>query len=119
MESSILKRDQKRKKRVMRVRKVLKGTPERPRLSVFKSNKNLSLQLIDDTVGKTIASYSTQSKDMKPMKLIEAAKVIGQKIAMLAKQNNIECAVFDRGRHKYHGVIAQAADAAREAGLKI
>lgn len=119
MESSILKRNHKRTKRVMRVRKVLKGTQERPRLTVFKSNKHLSLQLIDDTIGKTIASYSTLNKEMKQMKLKDAAKVIGEKIAMLAKQNNVEFAVFDRGRYKYHGVIAAAADAAREAGLKI
>jgi large subunit ribosomal protein L18 len=121
MESNLKKRDLKREKRTQRVRKKLRGSPLCPRLSVYKSNQHLSAQLIDDVNGVTLAAYSTMSKDVKgeKMKLRDAAKLIGEKIAAMAKERQVETAIFDRGRYKFHGVIAAMATAAREAGLKI
>lgn len=121
MENSLKNRDRKRAKRVMRVRKKLRGSPLCPRLSVHKSNQHISAQLIDDVNGVTLAAYSTMSKEVKGSKISmrEAAKLVGEKIAALAKKSNVEAAIFDRGRYKFHGVIAEMATAAREAGLKI
>ena len=114
------KRRDLRKKRALRVRKYVKGTSLKPRLSVFKSNKHLFAQLIDDVTGETLVSYGTRSKDsaLADKNKTDAAKVIGTKIGELAKTKNIQTVVFDRGYSKYHGVIAQLADAARTAGLK-
>lgn len=123
MESSLQKRNEKRKKRIMRVRKKLRGSPLCPRLSVHKSNKHISVQLIDDVNGVTLAAYGTLHKELKAsgkaLKLKEAARLVGTKIAALAKDLNVESALFDRGRYKFHGVVAETAVAAREAGLKI
>jgi len=107
-----------RKKRVIRVRKKLKGTAEMPRLCVNKSNKNIYVQIIDDEAGKTIVGYGSMSKELKSGKSKEIAKKVGTKIAELAMQKEVERVVFDRGSSKYHGVIAELANAAREAGLK-
>ncbi|MCF7806445.1 MAG: 50S ribosomal protein L18 [Simkaniaceae bacterium] len=111
-----------REKRALRVRKKLKGDAQKPRLSVYRSNKHLFAQLIDDENGLTMASYGTLSKEEKGSdnckKSKSAAQAIGRKIAELAKQKNIEKVVFDRGHNKYHGLLAELADAAREAGLK-
>lgn len=123
MDSSLLKTQAKRKKRQMRVRKKVRGTTLRPRLSVFKSNRNISVQIINDDNGLTLCSYGTLNKDFKlpkevSPKSIEAAKMIGAKIAELASSKNITNVVFDRGRYKYHGIVASVADAAREKGLQ-
>ena len=121
MESSLIKKNYKRGKRVVRVRKRLRGTQERPRLCVMKSNKHIGVQLIDDEKAVTIASASTLMNELKKKKLgrtKEAARVIGAKIAELAKKNQVEKAVFDRGIYKYHGIIAELANAAREGGLQ-
>ncbi len=123
MDSSLLKTQAKRKKRQMRVRKKVRGTTLRPRLSVFKSNRNISVQIINDDNGLTLCSYGTLNKDFKlpkevSPKSIEAAKMIGTKIAELASSKNITNVVFDRGRYKYHGIVASVADAAREKGLQ-
>ena len=111
-----------RSKRKLRVRKHLRGTSDKPRLSVIKSNLHLYAQLIDDEAGNTIASFSSVhkgfSKDVKG-KSKEAAKIIGAKIAELAKEKNINCMIMDRGQYKFHGIVAELATAVREAGILI
>ncbi|NGX50401.1 MAG: 50S ribosomal protein L18 [Chlamydiae bacterium] len=119
MSHKLLKRTKIRKNRMMRIRKKLRGSSERPRLSVSKSIFHIGVQLIDDDRGVTITSFSTLSKEAKNMKKSkESARFVGQKIAELAKQKNIEKVIFDRGRFKFHGLIAELANAARENGLK-
>jgi large subunit ribosomal protein L18 len=111
-----------RQRRVFRVRKKLKGTAERPRLSVFKSNQHLFVQVINDQTGETLSSLGTMSKEFKgteyAKKSKKSAQILGEKIAMMAKGKNIDKVVFDRGRFKYHGLIAALADSARQAGLQ-
>ncbi|HSW87344.1 MAG TPA: 50S ribosomal protein L18 [Rhabdochlamydiaceae bacterium] len=122
MENNIIKRNAKRAKRVLRTRKHTRGAADKPRLVVYKTNKHLSVQLIDDENKITLASAGTGSKDFRESsfnkKSKEAAKQIGMKIAELAKKMQIQKIVFDRGRYKYHGIIAELANAAREAGLQ-
>jgi len=105
----------KRQRSKYRIRKKVNGTPDAPRLAVFKSNKNIYCQLIDDTQGVTVASASS-SKDSKGG--VEQAKSVGKDIALKAQGMNIDKVVFDRGGFIYHGRIKAFADAAREAGLK-
>ena len=107
--------------RAFRVRKRVQGTVERPRLSVHRSNKNISAQLIDDVQGVTIASASSLEKDLGVVgkNNIEAATKVGQAIAERAKKAGIEEAYFDRGGFLLHGKVKALADAAREGGLKI
>lgn len=93
------------------------GTAERPRLSVFRSNKHIFLQLIDDLKGKTIVSASDH-KTKKKINKTEMAKETGKELAKSAKAKKIGMAVFDRGGYKYHGRIKAAAEGAREEGLK-
>jgi large subunit ribosomal protein L18 len=109
-----------RKKRHYRLRRYLSGTAQRPRLTVFKSNKYIYAQLIDDVAGHTLASASSldASLGLKSKSNIEAATAVGKKIAENAKGKQIETVVFDRSGYIYHGKIAALADAAREAGLK-
>ena len=111
-----------RRKKHMRVRNRLSGTAERPRLSVFRSNNHMYAQIIDDTVGNTLAAASTVEKDVKAelekTNNIEAASYLGKVIAKRALDKGIEEVVFDRGGCLYHGKIQALADAAREAGLK-
>ena len=119
MQQNLKKRSKIRKSRVMRVRKKLHGTAEKPRLSVSKTLNHIGVQLIDDENGITLASYSTLAKEMKGKKRSkENAKLIGERIAELAKEKKIDKVVFDRGRHKYHGLIAEVANGAREKGIK-
>lgn len=119
MHQNLEKRNKVRKTRVMRVRKKLRGSAEKPRLSVFKSLNHIGAQLIDDEKGVTLASFSTLTKEMKGKKLSkESAKLVGVKIAELAKGKKIDRVVFDRGRYKYHGLIAEVANGARDKGIK-
>lgn len=123
MDRSQITRNRARAARVYRVRKALqKGTAEKPRLSVSKSNAHLYVQLIDDMRGITLAGIGTASKENRGSpngkKSKEAARYLGTKIAELAKHQQVEMVVFDRGRNKYHGMIAELAQAAREAGLR-
>jgi large subunit ribosomal protein L18 len=120
MDTSQIKRNKSRKNRKFRVRKKLKGSAEKPRLSVSKTNKHILAQLIDDETGVTLAGFGTMSKENKEHKTKskQAAHFIGMTIAKLAKEKNIETVVFDRGRFMYHGVVAKLADGAREAGLR-
>ena len=104
-----------------RLRRTLSGTAEKPRLCVFRSLKNIYVQVIDDEKGHTLVSASTLEKVLQPELKgtcnISAAKVIGKTIAERAKAKGINAVVFDRGGHAYHGKIAAVADAAREGGL--
>ena len=109
-------------RRTNRVRKPLRGSADKPRLSVYRSNKHLSCQLIDDESGKTLAAASTLEKDLRTELArggnCAAAKVIGGKIAERAIAGGFKRVVFDRGRYKYHGRVAELANAARAAGLE-
>ncbi|MBL5981788.1 50S ribosomal protein L18 [Petrotoga sp. 9T1HF07.CasAA.8.2] len=111
-----------RQKRHLRVRKNVRGTPEKPRLTVFKSQKHIYAQIIDDTKGVTLVSASTTQKQLKE-KLEKtwdenAAKEVGKLIAEKAKEKGITEIVFDRSGYKYHGKVKALAEAARETGLK-
>ncbi|MCM3694471.1 50S ribosomal protein L18 [Neobacillus niacini] len=109
-----------RKKRHARVRAKLSGTAARPRLNVFRSNKHLYAQLIDDMSGVTLASASTMEKDLnlESTSNVEAAKLVGELVAKRAVEKGITAVVFDRGGYLYHGRIQALADAARENGLQ-
>lgn len=112
-----------RKVRQLRVRKTVHGTPERPRLNVFRSNQNIYVQVIDDTVGKTLASVSTLDPEVKGRLEASggtavAAKIVGELIAKRAVAAGVTKVVFDRAGYLYHGRVAALADAAREAGLE-
>lgn len=104
-----------------RLRRTLSGTAEKPRMCVFRSLKNIYVQVIDDEKGHTLVSASTLEKALQPALKggcnIAAAKVVGKTIAERAKAKGINAVVFDRGGHAYHGKIAAVADAAREGGL--
>jgi large subunit ribosomal protein L18 len=104
----------------MRIRKVISGTPDIPRLSVFRSNKEIYAQLIDDLEGRTILSASSRDKGIGEKKATKTdkAKQVGQLIAEKAKESGIERVVFDRNGYLYHGRIKALAEAAREGGLK-
>lgn len=120
MENHLKARNRKRKLRVKRIRKGVCGSSTKPRLSVFRSNDHLYAQIIDDQNSKTLFGIGTTSKEVKNKKKgKEAAKEIGKLIAASAKKNKIEHVVFDRGHYKYHGIIAELANAARKEGLKI
>lgn len=112
----IKSREQKRKTRQARIRAKISGTAERPRMAVYKSNKYITVQLIDDVNGKTIASCTTQS--IEAGSPAEKSQKAGKAIAELATKAGIKSVVFDRGGFIYTGKIKALADAAREAGLK-
>jgi len=122
MENSQKQKTRVRKKRVLRNRKRVRGSEERPRLCVIKSNKNIHVQLIDDVNSLTLASTSTLSKDFRTTEFCKrntsSAKQLGLKIAELAKGKAVTKIVFDRSGFKYHGVLAAVADGAREGGLE-
>ena len=108
-----------RERRHRRVRKKVRGTAGRPRLAVFRSNKHIYAQLIDDVAGVTIASASTAEKGLTGSgATVEAATAVGTRIGERAKVAGVTTAVFDRGGFRYHGRVAGVADGAREAGLE-
>ncbi len=113
---------QQRQRRAYRVRKRVRGTVERPRLSVFRSHKHVYAQVIDDASGRTLASASTVDKDLRgDLKYggnVAAATAIGKAIAQRAKAAGVTKVAFDRGSAQYHGRVAALANAAREAGLE-
>lgn len=112
-------RKMERTRRHIRVRRKISGTPERPRLCVYRSNTNLYAQIIDDVAGNTLVSASTLDKEIKTKYANkEAAKEVGALIAKRAIDKNISSVVFDRGGYVYHGVVKELAEAAREGGLK-
>jgi large subunit ribosomal protein L18 len=113
--------DESRLHRKTRIRKKVSGTPERPRLTVFRSAKHIYAQVVDDTKGTTLLTISTLSKDLRTdagdKAKTDAAKLIGTAVAKACKSKGIEKVVFDRNGYLYHGRIKALADAAREAGL--
>ena len=110
-----------RQRRGFRVRKATRGTSDRPRLSVFRSHKHVYAQVIDDATGRTVASASTQDKDVRGQAAYggnkDAASAVGKAVAAKAIAAGVTKVAFDRGPYKYHGRIAALADAAREGGL--
>jgi len=109
-----------RTRRRLRVRKTLRGTGERPRLSVYRSNRYIYAQVIDDTSGVTLAAASSHESALRgtPLTVDTAAKV-GEALGSRAKEAGVSAVVFDRGGYKYHGRVKALADAAREAGLEV
>lgn len=103
-----------RLKRHRRIRGKISGTAERPRLSIFRSNKNIYAQLIDDVAGVTLASASTLDENVSDATKVEQAAAVGKAIAEAAKAKNISTVVFDRSGYLYHGRVQALADAARE-----
>ena len=110
-----------RGRRHLRVRKRLSGTAERPRLVVSRSTRHLFVQVVDDTVGKTLASASTMEADLRSFDGDKTAKAkkVGELIADRAKAAGVDAVVFDRAGNKYHGRVAAIAEGAREAGLSL
>ena len=110
-----------RRRRQRRVRKKVMGTAERPRLAVFRSNRHIYVQAIDDISGRTIASASTMETGLRggATSTVAGAKQVGQLVGQRVKQANIDAVVFDRGGFKYHGRVAAVADGARAAGLEL
>ena len=104
-----------------RIRSTIRGSSDRPRLCIFKSNKHVNAQLVDDLSGNTIVSASTQmddlAKDLKDKSMVERAGLVGEHLAKLAKDKGIDKAVFDRSGYKYHGVVKALAEGARNGGL--
>ena len=110
-----------RVKRHRRVRKKVSGTTERPRLAVFRSNRHIYAQLIDDTTGRTLASASTAEPELRSgsTATVDAAKAVGQLVGERAKAAGISRVVFDRGGFRYHGRVAALCEGARAAGLEV
>ncbi|MDQ2758338.1 MAG: 50S ribosomal protein L18 [Actinomycetota bacterium] len=108
-------------RRQVRGRKKISGTTERPRLVVSRSTRHLFVQVVDDTVGKTVASASTMEADLRSFEGDKTAKAkrVGELVAERARQAGVESVVFDRGGNKYHGRVAAIADGAREGGLSL
>ena len=110
-----------RARRHQRLRKKVTGTPARPRLVVTRSSRHIFVQVVDDTVGHTLAYASTMESDLRAMAADKTAKArrVGELVAQRAKEAGIDAVVFDRGGNRYHGRIAAIADGAREAGLAL
>jgi large subunit ribosomal protein L18 len=112
-------KDRKRVKRKIHIRKRISGTHERPRMTVYKSNRSLSIQIIDDVKGHTLASVSTLEKDMKGIKAtVAGAAQLGEVMGKRLLEKNIKTVVFDRNGYLYHGVVKAMADGARKAGVQ-
>ena len=108
---------QSRLRRRRRVRAKVRGSAERPRLSVFRSNRGIGAQLIDDDAGRTLAAVNWTEADLRGLKPMEQAARAGALIAERAKAAGVETVVFDRGGYRYHGRVKALADGARESGL--
>ena len=115
---TVLTKPAQRLKRRRRVRAKIHGSAERPRISVFRSNRGLFVQLIDDDAARTIASVNWTEPELRGLKPMEQAKRVGELLAQRAKEAGIEQAVFDRGGYQYHGRVKTLADGAREGGLR-
>lgn len=122
MRKNNLKQERRSKIR-RRIRSTIRGTADRPRLCIYKSNKHVYLQLINDRESVTMVSVSTKTadlqKELKDKESVEAAKIVGQAIAEAAKDKGITKAVYDRSGYKYHGIVKAAAEGAREGGLDL
>ena len=110
-----------RQRRTYRVRKTARGSTDRPRLTVYRSHKNLACQIVDDSTGQTLVAAGTQDQDLRQNVKYggnkSAAQAVGRALAARALEKGIKQVCFDRGHYKYHGRVAALADAAREAGL--
>jgi large subunit ribosomal protein L18 len=120
---STTKKNVRRKRRKARIRKTVSGTPDRPRLTVYRSNKNIYAQIVDDEAGRTLVTSSTMEKDVagklgEATSNKDAAKAVGETIAERAGQAGIQQVVFDRNGYAFHGRIRELAEAARKGGLK-
>ncbi len=115
---SVTTRHAKRLKRRRRVRAKVRGTSERPRLSVFRSNRGMQAQLIDDVQGHTLAAVVWTEADLRGLAPMEQAKKAGEVVAGRAKEAGVQQCVFDRGGYRYHGRVRALAEGAREAGLE-
>ena len=114
---TVLTAPARRLKRRRRVRAKVHGSAERPRISVFRSNRGVFAQLIDDDSGRTLASVNWTESDLRSLKPMEQATKAGELLAQRAKAAGVETAVFDRGGYQYHGRVAALAEGAREGGL--
>jgi len=115
---TVLTKPQRRLRRRRRVRARIRGNAERPRLSVYRSNRGVFAQLIDDDAGRTVASVSWTEAELRKLDSMEQAKRVGQLLAERAKGAGVETCVFDRGGYRFHGRVAAIAEGAREGGLK-
>ena len=116
----LIEKNRKRNQRKRHIRKKITGTPELPRMSVFRSNRHMYVQVIDDSNGVTLASANTLEESYKDLRNItEDAGKLGAAIAQRLKEKSIDTVVFDRNGFRYHGIVKAIADGAREAGIKI
>jgi large subunit ribosomal protein L18 len=115
---AVLTKPQQRLRRRRRVRARIRGNSERPRLSVYRSNRGVFAQLIDDDTGRTLAAASWTEPELRKLDSMEQAKRAGQLLAERAKAAGIESCVFDRGGYRFHGRVAAIAEGAREGGLR-
>jgi large subunit ribosomal protein L18 len=115
---TVLTAPARRLSRRRRVRAKIRGSAERPRISVFRSNRGLFAQLIDDDSGRTLASVSWTEPELRGLKRMEQGKRVGELLAQRAKAAGVERAVFDRGGYQYHGRVQALAEGAREGGLR-
>jgi large subunit ribosomal protein L18 len=116
---TVVTKSQARLKRRRRVRAKIAGTAERPRVSVFRSNRGIHAQLVDDLAGITLAAVSWTESDLRALKPMEQAEKAGRLLAERAKAAGVDTAVFDRGGYRYHGRVKAFADGVREGGLTV
>jgi large subunit ribosomal protein L18 len=115
----MLEKDRKRLKRKTHIRKSISGTVDRPRMSVTRSNRSLSIQIIDDIKGHTLVSASTLEKDLRNLKAnVEGAGQLGEIMGKRLLEKNIKKVIFDRNGYLYHGIVKAMADGARKAGIE-
>jgi large subunit ribosomal protein L18 len=115
---SVKTKAQQRARRHRRVRGKVSGSPDRPRLAVFRSNRGVQAQVIDDVAGHTLAAVNWYEPDLKDLPRMEQAKQAGQLLARRAQDAGAETVIFDRGGYRYHGRVKALAEGAREAGLR-
>jgi large subunit ribosomal protein L18 len=116
---TVVTKNQARLKRRRRVRAKIVGTAERPRISVFRSNRGIHAQLVDDLAGRTLAAVTWTESDLRSLKPMEQAGKAGELLAERAKAAGVDAAVFDRGGYRYHGRVKAFADGVREGGLTV
>ena len=116
---SVVNKPAKRLKRRRRVRAKISGTQQRPRISVFRSNRGIHAQLVDDLSGRTLAAVSWTEDDLRSLSPMEQAAKSGEILAQRAKAAGVDAAVFDRGGYRYHGRVKAFADGVREGGLTV
>jgi len=119
MLGKMLEKDRKRLRRKIHIRKRISGTAERPRMTIFKSNRSISVQVIDDIKGNTLASASTLEKELKSIKAtVEGAGKLGEVMGKRLLDKGIKTVVFDRNGYLYHGIVKALADGSRKAGIE-